>query len=350
MAETKHAELTARYGTTGPKLLAHLDRLKEFQESGVLRPITVQLAPTEACDSDCGYCSVKNRPQNRYLPLHAAYQLLKDFRELGARSLEITGGGNPLLYKDRELGGGINLLIYYAWMLDYKVGIITNSETLGKIGEDLHGKIDWIRISLAKLEEGKTAADYDLCGFPEEKVGFSWIIHDSMRPDLPYKVEQVAAKFPRARFVRAVHDCTKAARYEDSKRTWLPVLDQKPERFYLKETCDGTPYDSACFMGLVRPYVAAPPDGQGEYQVYACSSHVLRKQNYDRAYALCGVSEVLTAWPRMWEKMRSHGYPYEVNGNGGRGWGGTCGGVCFYRDNNRLLHDVSRKPADADFA
>jgi hypothetical protein len=350
MQETIHSQLTQKYGSAGSKLLSHLGRLLEAQESRRLRPITVQLAPTEACDSACSFCSVAQRPQKRYLNFSLLAKALEEFRALGALSLELTGGGNPLLYKDRETGEDINGVIKLANELGYEIAIITNSVNLQRLLPAVHPMISWIRISLAKLEEGKSIRDFDLNGFPENKVGFSWIIHSSIPSDLPERVAEVSEKFPQARFVRAVNDCTKPGTYENSRKAWLPVIENQNDSWYMKETCDGTPHAGGCYVGLIRPYIAAPADGEGEYQVYACSSHVLARRNYDRSYALCPISEITATWQAMWDRWREKGYPYEVKENEGKNWDQTCGGFCFYGDNNKLLYTITHEHKDANFA
>ena len=48
-----HEELTQKYSTWGDKLLQHTDVLHSMQVNKIIKPITIQLAPIEACDSDC---------------------------------------------------------------------------------------------------------------------------------------------------------------------------------------------------------------------------------------------------------------------------------------------------------
>jgi hypothetical protein len=328
------------YGAGAAKLLAHLDVLREARDERVLRPVQVKLAPTEACDSHCSYCSTAGRPVRRYLPFDELCSLLWAFRDLGARALELEGGGNPLLYKDRDTGEDLADVVTAAWGLGYQVGIITNSADLTRLHR-VRDMLAWVRVSLPKLEEGLTAADYDLGGIAEEKVGFSQVWHAGTPADMGERLAALTVRFPRARFVREVDDYLGSA--PAPGRVSLPLaggFGRRPET---------QPFDRACYAGLVRPYVAAPPDGVGEYLVYACSCHVLPAQRYDPAFALCTVSEVREAWPQMWQRWREKGAPYEVRGNGGTGWGATCA-FCLHGDSNRLLYDAAHPPEDADFA
>ena len=62
-----------------------------------------------------------------------------------------------------------------------------------------------------------------------------------------------------------------------------------------------------------------------------------------------GVDDVVGIWDRANENFRRTGYPYEVKGNGGRGWIDTCK-FCFYQPNNKVLHTVANEMPDKNFA
>src|SRR4051812_38133465 len=134
----KHEELTQSYSTWGDKLLQHTDVLYSIQNKKEFKPITIQLAPVEMCDSDCNFCSVAGRPLKSYLPFEQIKQILIDFKELGAKSLENSGGGNPLLYRDKEAKKNINHIIEFAANLGYDIGIISNSHKLKVLDPSLY--------------------------------------------------------------------------------------------------------------------------------------------------------------------------------------------------------------------
>jgi 2-iminoacetate synthase ThiH len=97
-----YEEKTQLYATWGDKYLQHTDVLYSIQYEDTFKPINVQLCLCEICDSDCPFCSVAARPLKSYIPWEKLTKMLVDFKEMGAKALEITGGGNPLLYRDRE--------------------------------------------------------------------------------------------------------------------------------------------------------------------------------------------------------------------------------------------------------
>jgi hypothetical protein len=317
------------------------------------------------CQSDCDFCSVSNRPIKSFMPWCDIVQTLTDFRKLGAKSLEITGGGNPLLYRDREAKKNINDIIELGAALGYDIGIITNSEKLTVLRPELFDKINWIRISLIRLDEGCEPEDYDFNGYPYEKLGFSYIIYGETvatpirKQYRPGTSEETIARIARLvelhggniKFVRFAGNCLIKGNNSLVRKKFGDVVDanDKYKKFFLKVIeDDDSPYKNGCYVGMIRPYIAASPDGTSNYRVYICTSHVLQVRTYDTDYALCDTKDILSTWDRLNEQYKQKGYPYEVRCNGGRNWDKTCS-HCYYSNNNKLLHTVAREMKDKNF-
>lgn len=358
----KHEELTQKYSTWGHKLLQNLDVLEVIQNKREFRPITVQLAPTESCDSDCAFCSVASRPLKSKMPFADIVSALTSFKKLGAKSLEITGGGNPMLYS--HLNVNINHIIVLAKSLGYKIGIITNSHDFKMLSEACYDDIDWIRVSLIKLDEGYEPEDYNFRGFPEEKIGFSYIIYDGVE-QTPRRgdkrdgttinsiknIQKLIEIHPKTKFVRIAGNCLIKGDNADVRDKWKPIIDEidKNEKFFIKDIGnDDGPYEHACYVGAIRPYIAPRPHGNG-YAVYTCTSHVLNKRTYDTDYELCDINDIERTWQQMNDRFKSKGYPYEVKCNGGNGWAKTCE-FCYYKNNNAILHSIATPLPDREFA
>jgi hypothetical protein len=363
--ETNH-ELTQKYSTWGDKLLQHTDVLFTIQNRKRFDPITVQLAPCEVCDSDCPFCSVAGRPLKSYMPFKKIQKLLLDFYILGAKSVEITGGGNPYLYYDKEEKKDINDIIEYANSLHYSIGIITNTHSLKRLKPENFDKIDWIRISLIKLDEGKNPEDYEFNGFPINKLAFSYIIYetggvmDSMsRTKKAYQgtnketIERIAKLVelnPGIKFVRIAGNCLIKGNNQKIKDQYSDIIEaiDKHNKFFIKDIgLDDSPFNDGCYVGMIRPYVAPSPHGD-DYRVYTCTSHVLQKRVYDLDYSLCSVDDLLNTWDKLNENFKTKGYPYEVKGNQGQNWCDTCK-YCYYKFNNELLHTVANEMPDKNF-
>lgn len=358
---------TQQYSTWGDKLLQHTDVLFKIQLLKTFSPITIQLAPCEMCDSDCPFCSVAGRPLKSFMPFPEIEKMLKDFKYLGAKSLEITGGGNPLLYRDKENGKDINDIIRVAGAMGYNIGIITNTEKLERhLDPSVYDVINWIRISLIKLDEGKNPEDYDFGSFPVDKMGLSYIIYDGS--DMPdelsrtgrvyggttaetiERITEVVELNPELKFVRIAGNCLikgKNAEVRDKYKDVIKALDTH-DKFFIKDIGnDDGPFDDGCYVGAIRPYIAPSPDG-GDYQVYTCTSYVLNHRTYDLDYSLGSTDDVIKIWLRMSSHYAKHGHPYEVKGNKGANWCSTCK-YCFYKFNNKLLHTVAQEMPDKEF-
>lgn len=364
-----YEEKTQQYSTWGDKLLQHTDVLYSIQYENTFKPINIQLAPCEVCDSDCPFCSVAGRPLKSYMKWEDVIVTLEAFKRLGAKALEITGGGNPLLYRDKEAKKDINDIISYAANLGYNIGIITNSENLERhLKPAVYSLIDWVRVSLIKLEEGKNPEDYNFGSFPTEKLGLSYIIHESTggvpdpmsRTGKPYpgttaesiqKVAKLIELHPDIKFVRVAGDVLVENYQPEIKKQWGPMLEEmdKHDKVFIKEIhTNEYPYNDGCYVGLIRPYIAPHPDG-GDYQVYACTSHVLEKRKYQLDFSLGSIYDIEGIWDRANLNYAKYGYPYEIRGNKGKDWCESCG-LCYYNNNNRLLHTVANEMHDRNFA
>lgn len=328
---------TQAYSTWGGKLLQHTDVLNSIQNEKKFKPITIQLAPTEACDSNCPFCSVSWRPIDKKIAWEHIVKGLTEFRELGAKSVEITGGGNPLLYKDGTRN--INDVIELAHGLGYEIGVITNTEKLSRhIRPENADKVNWLRVSLIKLDEGKNPEDYNFTGFDVNKMGFSYIIYEGTTVQSIEKIAKLVELNPDIKFVRIASDCLT----ENSitiKKDWgdiVKALDVN-KKFFIKEINDTFhAYEGGCWVGMVRPYWV----WNG---VYMCTSHVLKHRNYHDTWKLCESTEIKDTWDKMNERFKNGQNPYDINIKE------ECW-HCYYYNNNRLLADVINELPDKNFA
>lgn len=362
-------KMTQEFTSWGDKLLQHTDILYKIQHFKTFSPVMIELSPTEACQSDCPFCSVVNRPIRNHIPFKKIKKILKDFKSLGAKSLEITGGGNPLLYadwtKNKKKKRDINDIIKYAFALGYKIGLITNSHDLSKIKEENHHKISWIRISLIGLDEGKEPEDYNFNGFPYEKLGFSYILYETdgvstnrttrIYPKNPIETIEKIAKLVELhsgiKFVRFNADCNKEGNHTLFYDKYKEVIERNnlSGKLFIKDVMDNdNPFNDGCYLGAIRPYIASHPTEPNNYQIYPCNSFVLGSRGYDMDFSLGSIDKIKEIWERMNRSYNYKNYPYEIKGNKGCGWKDTCK-LCFFANNNKLLHTVANEMSDKDF-
>lgn len=333
MSHTSYEEQTQRYSTFGDKLLQHLNVLSRIQLKGQWRPITVQLSPTAACSSNCIFCSVKHRQKGLNLPFDLIKKGLKDFKDLGAKSVEITGGGEPLLYKN------IKELIDFAYKLGFDIGIISNTAEVGKfISKSQAKKLTWYRVSLHKLDEGLTPSDYKLGVIPKGKLGFSYIINKKTTRETIKQIAEVVRRRPDAKFVRIAGDCLVGKNLLTIKDKWGPIIESVNEfgKFFIKEINENYfPYPRFCGIGAIRPYCVE--DGN----IYICNSHVLKSRRYDPSYIIGHLSDVKGMYRKINDHYRKTGRPYDVEIS-------KCF-HCFYYNNNKLLDTIVTELPDRNF-
>lgn len=327
---------TQAFSTWGDKLLQHADRLSLIQNQREFRPITVQLAPTEACDSDCPWCSVQSRPIRDKIQWQDIAHGMEAFARLGAKSVEITGGGNPLLYRDGSQT--INHVVELCHLHGLKIGIITNTEKLSRhLDIGLADKIQWVRVSLRKLDEGKNPSDYDFSGF-EGKVGLSYIVDETTTPETIRRIAEVVDLNPHTKFVRIAPNCLT----EDSltiKEKWgqcVSEMDSHGKMFIKEIGGHFKPYEHGCFVGMIRPYWVSSG-------VYICTSHVLKHRTYHPTWRLCGHREIESKWMEMNQRFKSGLAPYEIDIKS------ECW-HCYYGNNNKILSTVASELPDKEFA
>lgn len=362
-----YEEKTQKYSTWGDKYLQHTDVLYSIQYEDTFKPINIQLALCEVCDSDCPFCSVAGRPLKSYIPWPKLTKMLSDFKSMGAKAVEITGGGNPMLYRDREHNKNINDVVEYCGMLGYDIGIITNSEKIERhLKPEMFECVNWIRISLIKLDESKNPEDYDFGSFPRDRIGLSYIIYDNetgqpdelSRTNRVYegtteetirKIAKLIELNPEVKFCRIAGNALVDGYQEEVQRKWRPVLQEidNHSKFFIKDIWDNCKaFEDGCYVGLTRPYIAPHPNG-GDYQVYMCTSHVLEDRTYKLEFSLGSIDNVIDIWDRCNLNYAKTGYPYEVRDNKGSNWNKSCG-TCLYYNNNRLLHTVAQQMDEND--
>lgn len=126
----------------GEKIFFHGDRILEWINHGDTYPITVELAPTNKCNHNCPRCAGGRHDNSSSLSLPEMKSIIDQISRF-ARSLIITGGGEPFCNKNTEK------IITYAKKKKLDIGIITNGSLLSKKNINAIVKnCNWIRISI----------------------------------------------------------------------------------------------------------------------------------------------------------------------------------------------------------
>lgn len=132
------------------KIIYHPDKLSQLQQGAQTNPIQMQLMPINLCNQNCSFCHYRseNNPKTMfdwksYIPWEILERALIDFKYMGGKCVELTGGGEPLMYPHiPEVYEQIN-------KLNLEHSLITNG-TLAteQTAELIAPTASWIRVSL----------------------------------------------------------------------------------------------------------------------------------------------------------------------------------------------------------
>jgi len=330
-----YTKQSQEHSTLGDKMLQHCEVLDSIQNKKKWKPITFQLCPTGICDFNCPFCSVGCRDKTISIPFKDIAKGLRDFRKLGAKALEITGGGNPLLYPK------INEVIKMAHKLGYDIGMICNSIVPSKfLTKESASYLTWYRCSISAHHNIKNFnyKMYDLSIIPKGVLSFSYVINKDTTKKILLDIIELVKTRPDAKFVRICPD------YLDNKMIktytkWAPMIERldKDNKFFFKELiANCTAYPEFCGIGMIRPYVCE--DGY----VYMCSSFVLRKRKLEPQYRLCHLNDIKQFYKEANERFKKTGSPYTAPIK-------ECW-HCQLGSNNKFLHTVCRQMEDKNFA
>jgi len=268
------------FTSTGTKFLRHPELLMEWK-LGYPIPQSLQVAPTEKCNLKCNFCSVVNRSKKFELPISDLMCATEKFIELGSKTVEITGGGEPLCYSDLDT---------YLEFLEYrvKIGLITNGIGINKHKHFLEN-VSWIRISANVFDyTGKIEIPEGFMG----TLGFSYVWTEGLSTLQTLDQIKKIALENNVKYIRLVPNCIATKEQQESNNRYLAKVAKKigePLFFQPKEF--NTPDN--CYWGYLKPFLYA--DGY----IYPCSSTVLNPdadKQFNSSYRLCHWTEVDKVW------------------------------------------------------
>lgn len=291
--------------STNARLLSHTDRLEEIRRWGVLRPITVHLAPTDRCNLNCEWCSTRNRGKNE-LSLEDCKKVVDTYCKLGAKSFELTGGGDPLMYDDLEE------LISYIYSKGRAIGLITNGLLLSDLSVEAIKKLTWMRISLSGLDFG---LEREYMKINPKRIstflGCSYVITRDTTVSRIDAIERVS-KHLGAEYVRMVPNCYSTREIEWTRK-YGPRLIKGMDNFFLQIKNYRTP--EMCYWRYIKPFVNA--DGW----IYQCSTCSLFAGKFPEHWRVAKIDDIESIY----------------NGSITSFDTSPCS-LCFYSDQNQLIH------------
>jgi organic radical activating enzyme len=235
-------------GTFPAKLL----RQRVTDQWGRIRPIHLQLNPTNECNLSCSFCSCADRKKTARLSWPELREILTTFAGLGTQAVTITGGGEPLLHPK------INAMLEYAEELGLDVGLVTNGTVVERLQHP--GLLNWVRVSVAdqrKLDD----AFFAEIGAAAERTMADWSFSYVMSPKPNYaqirRVVEFAGRsgFTHVRLVDDLLDLEKAVPMETVRAKLGNVQGSDLVIFQGRKA--HTRGARRCLISLLKPVVSA---------------------------------------------------------------------------------------------
>lgn len=156
---------------TGEKIFHHTDRIEDWKNGKIVKPVTVEIHPTNICNNDCYYCVSKGIHDGKSLNISEMRVIIDKLIAMGVKGLIFSGGGEPLCNKDTIPA------VVYAKKSGLSVGLITNGVELDEHNSRILGdNCEWVRVSLDSLDSGTYEKIRGMDGFEKAKKGLMMLL------------------------------------------------------------------------------------------------------------------------------------------------------------------------------
>lgn len=234
------------------KLLQDLNLVKKVG-SGFIPPVHVQLNPTNRCNLNCGFCSCSERDRKAELDFDNLLKVMAQFKDLGCKSVTITGGGEPLLYPN------LNVLIgYLNRVLDIRVGLVTNGTQFHRLAN--FQDLTWCRISSSDDREPDWPEILNAVqGGPRIDWAFSHVLTRTPDWERLGRLVRFAKEhdFTHVRIVADLLDIDEAAIVVKAAKEQLLLDDIDDTRVIYQDRAEYVPGWQRCRISLLKPVVGA---------------------------------------------------------------------------------------------
>lgn len=297
--------------STYPVKLLQYEVVSDIARYQRIRPLHLQLNPTNRCNLKCKFCSCSNK-DNHEMPIEQAYDILYRYYAMGTKALTISGGGDPMCYP------GINDLIKAASNIGHggiQVGLVTNGVLLPRLDKGL--QIKWCRISVDGDHLISNETIDKIKEMPHVDWAFSYVLQPHNYSNLTRAV--LLANELNLTHVRVVDDILSK---EESKINHAREILERHgidlSRVIFQGRKDHTPGCKECRIGLIKPNIDAHGD------VYSC----------------CGIQYSKATPDLNFNKEFSLGNDYEGIVERQIVFDGTKCDVCYYCQYNAMLGSI----------
>lgn len=228
-------------------------KLLRRPQIGRIKPVHIQLIPTNRCDAKCDWCSCSEVDRSLEMPYAEACELLRYFAGLGAEAATITGGGEPTLHPY------LGLILRLCHDLGIKVGLVTNGNKWSRLEpKDLKGANDiltWVRLSVTHLFNESMATSF-LANLPDVAIGFSFTVTGGTSMVRAEQVLKLAEQHRNVTHVRFVQNITEPDGASTQKMAEIQAVGtQITEKGIYQLRNDFTRGARDCRISLLKPLI-----------------------------------------------------------------------------------------------
>ena len=261
MSTTHHSPLRSSYTAAG-EMPWKLLRAEGAIGDGKIRPVHLQLIPTNRCNGRCPWCSCANVDRAEELGDGELLAVLRFFAKRGTQAVTFTGGGEPTLHRALVPA----LLMARQWGME--CGLVTNGLVWSRAKrtelELADEALTWARMSIVD-----TVGRYDcdrvarFCeNLPRVDVGVSFTVTEGVNLETAAALCRLAERAPNLTHVRFVQDIVQPDRASmDRLVARCQPLSAKAIFQYRDRFQPGA---AACLLSRLKPLIGA--DGH----VYPC--------------------------------------------------------------------------------
>jgi hypothetical protein len=288
------------YTSTGIKFWRHQTQMLNYKSGNPNTVISTHISPEGSCNLKCPYCSVTYRNNKNRISLDVIYDYVTKLKSRGLKSVILTGGGEPTVYKQ------FNELVRWIKDQNLSVALISNGTNADRVDDDVWKLFSWIRISVNLFNgwEDKITIPIELL---DDKcvVGLSHVFtveHEQVigGPVVDHfnKISSLADRL-RAQYIRILPNCLLEQDVLINVHRGLDklFLELKDCRFFHQYKFHSPPTSRICHQSYFRPYLSEEiyePTGEPG-TVYPCDSVVLNRSatHFDSKYQLCSAENIL---------------------------------------------------------
>lgn len=131
------------------KMLFHLDKLKEYKETGDTTPILMEVNLSNSCPLNCIWCISAYSHREEFIDTKHLLKFLKEYKEAGGKAVNFSGGGEPTTHPD------FIKIIKETKKIGLNQGLMTCGVYPSEYNLAIEECCDWVRYSVDTVDKAR---------------------------------------------------------------------------------------------------------------------------------------------------------------------------------------------------